>query len=122
MSTALISGVIRQKAQDLFFSSTRFALWFHQNQGNFYVYSTRSGNGRVMCIHTLTDRLHHILYDNIIIRIYYINSLQISQIKNYTIHITILSWEKLLLASFCFYYHLVLLRRHLLCPLTLIRE
>ena len=41
MSTAFLTGIIRQKVQDMLFSSTRFALWVNQNLDDAYAFPQR---------------------------------------------------------------------------------
>ena len=45
MSTALITGVIRQNVQHWIFFSTHFASWFHQNLCYAYPFSHSAGKG-----------------------------------------------------------------------------
>lgn len=61
MYTAFITGQIRQKAEDFSFSSSHFALGFHQNLSYLYLFSHIGRKGSRMQVLINTNHLDHLL-------------------------------------------------------------
>ena len=61
MSTIFIISQIRQKAEGIFFSSSHFALRFHQNLSYLYLFSHIGRKGSRMQVLINTNPLDHLL-------------------------------------------------------------
>jgi len=59
MYTAFITGQIRQKAEDIFFSSTNYASRFFQNLSYAYLFSHSDGKGISALVFTFIHSLEH---------------------------------------------------------------
>lgn len=69
MSTALITGVIRQKVQDRIFFSTLFALRFHKNLSYVYTYFHSGGNENAVFSLININLLYHFKTGKLLLRI-----------------------------------------------------
>ena len=69
MSTALITGVIRQKVQNRIFFSTLCALRFHKNLSYVYTYFHSGGNGSAVFSLININLLCHFKTGKLLLRI-----------------------------------------------------